>query len=65
MQVERANRKNVHNRADGRRQRQIVQRERDRMVVSVLENPEYGCYSRVEEELGMSYLYCFVNRFTT
>jgi hypothetical protein len=40
-------------RADGRRTKNIVQRERDRLVVSVLTDPVYGCYNRVENELGI------------
>jgi hypothetical protein len=49
-------RAHLNSKADGRRQRKIVQRERDRVVISVLEDPVYGAYSRVENELSMSFL---------
>jgi hypothetical protein len=43
----------IFQRADGRRQKKIVLKERDRLVLNVLQDPVYGCYSRVEGELGV------------
>lgn len=47
-----AKRKNsVYPRADGRRHKMIVARERQRYVSKVREDETYGCYSRVERNL--------------
>lgn len=44
----------TYQRSDGRRNRSIVSRERHRLASKVAEDSSFGCYYRVEEELGVS-----------
>jgi hypothetical protein len=43
----------TYDRADGRRSKMIVSRERERYVSKVSEDISFGCYSRVERDLNV------------